>query len=234
MSESDTRHTQSSSLIQCDDVSKWFEGEDGAKLTILESIRLGISEGEFVAIVGASGSGKSTLLHLMGGLDRPSGGEVTFCSQSWGAMSDRERAKVRAADLGFVYQFHHLIGELTALENIALTLRIQGQSKSESERRALEVLDQFNLSDRSRHYPHQLSGGERQRIAIARALVHHPRCVLADEPTGNLDEGAAATATHLLVEGCKARGAALVIVTHNPLLAAQADRTLTISQSHIF
>jgi len=233
MSEFDKKHIQSPSLIHCDDISKWFESEDGEKLTVLESLHLSISEGEFVAIVGASGSGKSTLLHLMGGLDRPSSGDVTFRSQSWAHMSDRERAKARATDLGFVYQFHHLIGELTALENIALTLRIQGQSKSESELRAFDVLDQFNLSDRSRHYPHQLSGGERQRIAIARALVHRPRCVLADEPTGNLDEASAATAIHLLVDGCKARGAALVVVTHNPLLAAQADRTLTISQSRI-
>lgn len=233
MSESDEVKVSDPRVITCDGVSKWFDDEEGARLTVLENLQLHVSEGEFVAIIGASGAGKSTLLHLMAGLDHPSDGAVLWCGRSWQAFSDSERAAVRSIDLGFVYQFHHLIGELTAIENVALTLRIQGQAKSESEARALEILDQLNLADRTGHFPHQLSGGERQRIAIARALVHNPRCVFADEPTGNLDEATAASASRLLVEGCRARGAALVVVTHNPLLAAQADRTLTISKSQI-
>lgn len=208
-------------------LSKRYESGP-ASTTVLTNVTLEIARGETLAIVGASGSGKSTLLHLLGGLDKPSTGTVAVMRQPLADMSDAERSTLRNTALGFVYQFHHLLAELTALDNVALALRVRRTAPAAARAQAMVLLESMGLGPRAHHLPSELSGGERQRVAIARALVTQPACVLADEPTGNLDEANSERVFDLLLEQVRTRGAALILVTHDQVLAARCDRVMTL------
>jgi lipoprotein-releasing system ATP-binding protein len=197
-------------------------------VTVLRNVSFSVAAGESVAIVGASGSGKSTLLHVLGGLDAASSGEVYWQGRPLSGIHGAQRDQVRNATLGFVYQFHHLIGELTAWENIALPLRVRRETVPTAQQRAADLLAGMGLAARAGHLPSELSGGERQRVAIARALAGNPSCILADEPTGNLDRNNAERVFEMLTSMCKQRNAALVLVTHAPELAARCDRMMTL------
>jgi lipoprotein-releasing system ATP-binding protein len=195
-------------------------------ITVLRDVTFSVAQGESVAIVGASGSGKSTLLHVLGGLDSATAGEVHWGTRALSQLKGDARDRARNETLGFVYQFHHLIGELTAFENVALPLRIRRLAVSAAQERASELLSALGLRERMTHLPSELSGGERQRTAIARALAGNPSCILADEPTGNLDRQNADRVFETLTNTCKQQGAALVLVTHASELAARCDRVL--------
>ena len=220
------------STLACEHVSKHFE-EAGQRLEVLKDVNLVVGHGETLAIVGASGSGKTTLLQILGGLDLPSGGTVRVKGRSFAELSDSVRGQLRNEALGFVYQFHHLLPEFSALENVAMPLLVRRRPVAEAEREARAFLERVGLGARLSHRPAQLSGGERQRAAVARALVTRPQLVLADEPTGNLDGANARGVLELMLELNRELGTSLVIVTHAPEIAARMQRVLVLEDGRL-
>jgi lipoprotein-releasing system ATP-binding protein len=215
------------------DLAKEFVGGDGGLLTVLDGVSVTVQQGEMVAIIGASGAGKSTLLHVLGALDRPTRGRVTIGGVELSGLADEALARLRNEKVGFVFQFHHLLREFSALENVMMPLRIAGWAPSTAEKRAAELLERVGLGARMSHRPAQLSGGEQQRTAVARALAVDPAILLADEPSGNLDHANAERLHALFEELSRDLEIAMVIVTHNRALAARADRVLLLEDGKL-
>ena len=219
-------------VIQCQNVGKTYD--DGSlKVEVLHNIDFQVASGEGIGIIGASGSGKSTLLHILGGLDKPTSGEVKIQGQGLNSLSQVAIGQLRNRHLGFVYQFHHLLPEFSALENVMMPLLVARKSRAEAQAAAAEILEKVGLGSRMTHRPGELSGGERQRAAIARALVTKPDCLLADEPTGNLDRKNATHVLEMMLELKRELGTALIVVTHDEQLAKRFDRVLTMDDGSL-
>jgi len=219
-------------VIRAEKLAKTY-AEGKMRTPVFDGLELVVAAGETVAIVGASGAGKSTLLHLLGGLDTPTAGEVYVAGQKMSSLSNSARGQLRNRALGFVYQFHHLLPEFTALENVMMPVMLGGVDVKIATQRAKELLEKVGLGHRIEHKPGELSGGERQRAAVARALVNQPACVLGDEPTGNLDERTAATVFELMLELNRAQQTSLVLVTHDRRLARKLDRVLELHEGRL-
>ncbi|SCB91618.1 MULTISPECIES: lipoprotein-releasing ABC transporter ATP-binding protein LolD [Snodgrassella] len=219
-------------VIECEHVSKTYD--DGhLQVSVLEDLHFNVRRGQSISIVGASGSGKSTLLHLLGGLDTPSGGTIHLMGQDITQLSQKAVGQLRNQYLGFVYQFHHLLPEFSALENVMMPLLIGRMSKAQAEEQAKAMLDKVGLNQRMAHRPSELSGGERQRAAIARAMVTHPACILADEPTGNLDRKNAGNVLDIMLDLQRELDTSLVVVTHDEELASRFDDVLTVKDGRL-
>lgn len=219
-------------VLRCEGLAKTFD-EGGLNVAVLHDINLTVVPGEQIGIMGSSGSGKSTLLHLLGGLDIPTSGSVYIMDQDIAKIGEAERGRMRNQILGFVYQFHHLLPEFTALENVCMPLLIRAMAPQEAREKASSILQRVGLASRLHHKPSELSGGERQRTATARALVTNPRCVLADEPTGNLDRRTAESVYNLMLELHQEFNTSFVVATHDPNLAARMERVLTLEDGKL-
>ncbi|MCH8556524.1 MAG: ABC transporter ATP-binding protein [Balneolia bacterium] len=221
-------------IIQASGITKeYYEKETGEPLRVLRGIDLSIEEDSLISIVGSSGSGKSTLLHIIGGLDRPTAGDVLYRGTNLNSLNAEELAKFRNKNLGFVFQFHHLLPEFSALENVFMPAMIAGRPQQQIEKEAKDLLERFGLGQRASHRPSELSGGEQQRVAVARALINKPDILLADEPTGNLDEANTTSLLNLLFGLKKELGITIVMVTHDKQIAAQCDKNYQIEQGLI-